>query len=75
MYDQWIWAGDTLEWQKLGSIPSFDEEKELRAKRIYNVHQYFKEKKERYMMTMIGRLSDALDEVGTAFKELNDEQE
>ena len=45
-----------------------------RAKRVYNVQRYFKDKKERYMMTMIGRLSDALNEVGTAFNEMKDEQ-
>lgn len=45
-----------------------------RAKRVYNVQRYFKEKKERYMMTMMGRLTDALNEVGTAFKELKDER-
>ena len=46
MYDQWIWAGDTLEWQKLGSIPSFDEEKFMREQRVKNVKSYFRERKE-----------------------------
>lgn len=45
-----------------------------RAKRVYNVQRYFKKKKERYMMTMMGRLEDALNAVGTAFNELKDEQ-
>lgn len=45
-----------------------------RAKRVYNIQRYFKKKKERYMMTLMGRLNDALNEVGTAFKELKDEQ-
>jgi hypothetical protein len=45
MYDQWIWAGDTLEWQKLGSIPSFDEEKAMRNERVENVKTYFRERK------------------------------
>ena len=44
-YDQWIWAGDNLEWQKLGSIPSFDEEKSMREQRVENVRQYFRERK------------------------------
>ena len=46
-----------------------------RAKRVRNVQRYFQKKKERYMMTMMGRLTDALNEVGTAFKELKDEQD
>lgn len=45
MYDQWIWAGDTLEWQRLGSIPSFDEEKAMRNERVENVKSYFRERK------------------------------
>lgn len=49
-------------------------EEELRAKRVYNVQRYFKKKKEKYMNTLADRLSDALNEVGTAFMELNDEQ-
>lgn len=44
-----------------------------RAKRVRNVQRYFEKKKERYMMTMMGRLSDALNEVGTAFKELKED--
>lgn len=44
-----------------------------RAKRVHNVQRYFKKKKERYMMTMMGRLSDALNEIGTAFKELKED--
>jgi hypothetical protein len=44
-----------------------------RAKRVRNVQRYFKEKKERYMMTMMGRLSDALNEVGNAFNELKED--
>lgn len=38
-------------------------EEEIRNERIRNVQQYFKKKKERYMMTMVDRLSDALNEV------------
>lgn len=45
MYDQWIWAGDSLEWQKLGSIPSFDEEKSMREQRVKNVKSYFNTRK------------------------------
>jgi hypothetical protein len=45
MYDQWIWAGDTLEWQRIGSIPSFDEEKSMRKQRVENVKTYFRERK------------------------------
>lgn len=44
-----------------------------RAKRVYNIQRYFKKKKERYMMTLMGRLEDALNEVGTAFKELKED--
>jgi len=44
-YDKWIWAGDDLEWQKLGSIPSFDEEKSMREQRVENVRRYFRERK------------------------------
>lgn len=44
-----------------------------RAKRVRNVQQYFEKKKERYLMTMMGRLSDALNEVGTAFNELKED--
>jgi hypothetical protein len=44
-YDQWVWAGDTLEWQKLGSIPSFDKEKSMREQRVENVKSYFRERK------------------------------
>jgi len=44
-----------------------------RAKRVRNVQQYFEKKKERYLRTMMGRLSDALNEVGTAFKELKED--
>ena len=44
-----------------------------RAKRVYNVQRYFKKKKEQYMKTMVERLSDALNEVGTAFKELKED--
>lgn len=50
-------------------------EKEIRAKRVYNVQRYFKKKKERYMNALADRLSDALNEVGTAFMEIMDEQE
>ena len=46
-----------------------------RAKRVRNVQSDFQKKKEQYMKTMMGRLSDALNEVGTAFKELKDEQD
>ena len=46
MFDQWIWAGDTLEWQKIGSIPSFDDEKARREERVENVKTYFKRKRE-----------------------------
>lgn len=46
MYDQWIWSGDTQGWQKLGGIPSFDEEKFIRAQRVENVKSYFRERKE-----------------------------
>jgi hypothetical protein len=45
MYDQWIWSGDTLEWQRLGSIPFFDEEKAMRNERVENVKTYFRERK------------------------------
>ena len=45
-----------------------------RAKRVNNIKRYFKEKKERYTMTLMGRLADALNEVGTAFMELKDEE-
>lgn len=48
-------------------------EEEIRGERVKNVQRYFKKKKERYMMTMMGRLSDALNEVGTAFKELKED--
>jgi hypothetical protein len=44
-----------------------------RAKRVHNIRRYFEKKKERYMMTMMGRLSDALNEVGTAFNELKED--
>jgi hypothetical protein len=44
-----------------------------RAKRVYNIQRYFQKKKERYMMTMMGRLSDALNEVGNAFNELKED--
>lgn len=44
-----------------------------RAKRVHNIRRYFEKKKERYMMTLMGRLSDALNEVGTAFKELKED--
>ena len=40
-YDQWIWTGDNLEWQKIGSLPSFDDEKVLREQRVENVRRYF----------------------------------
>ena len=44
-YDKWIWAGDNLEWQKIGSIPSFDDEKARREERVENVKTYFRERK------------------------------
>ena len=44
-----------------------------RAKRVHNIQRYFQKKKEQYMKTMMGRLSDALNEVGTAFKELKED--
>jgi hypothetical protein len=43
-----------------------------RVKRVHNIQRYFEKKKERYMKTRIGRLSDALNEVGTAFNELEE---
>lgn len=46
-----------------------------RAKRVRNIQRYFKEKKERYTMTIMGRIEDALKEVGTAFMELKDDKE
>lgn len=49
-------------------------EQEMRAKRVFNVSRYFEKKKEQYVKTLVDRLSDALNEVGTAFKELKDEQ-
>ena len=49
-------------------------EQEMRAKRVFNVSRYFEKKKEQYMKTLVDRLSDTLNEVGTAFKELKDEQ-
>ena len=45
-----------------------------RAKRVYNIQRYFKKRKEELVRTMIGRLTEALNEVGTAFMELKDEQ-
>ena len=45
-----------------------------KAKRVLNIRSYFKKRKELFMMTMFGRLTDALNGVGTAFKELKCEQ-
>ena len=39
-----------------------------RAKRVRNVQRYFQKKKEQLMNSMMGRLSGALNEVGTDFK-------
>ena len=48
-------------------------EEEIRAKRVYNVQRYFKKKKAQYMDTIVDRLSEALNEVGTAFNDLNED--
>lgn len=44
-----------------------------RAKRVHNIRRYFEKKKERYLTTMMGSLSDALNEDGTAFKDLKED--
>lgn len=44
-YDEWIWAGSVLKWQRIGEIASFDEERTLRAERVENVRNYFKTRK------------------------------
>ena len=75
MYDQWIWTGCTNEWQKVGSIPSLDEEKSMRQRRVENVKSYFKKKREQYVNTMVERLADELNAIGTAFEDLKDEQD
>ena len=46
-----------------------------RAMRVRNVRRYFEKKKAKFMTDMMDRLDDALNEAGTAFKELNDEPE
>ena len=43
-------------------------EEEIRAKRVRNVQRYFQKKKEQLMNSMMGRLSGALNEVGTYCK-------
>ena len=50
----------------LKSLAAFEED--IRAKRVRNVQRYFQKKKEQLMNSMMGRLSDALNEVGTDFK-------
>ena len=57
-YDQWIWTGDTLEWQKLGSLPTFDEEKSLREQRVENVKAYFRKRRISKLYKIIGDLND-----------------
>ena len=71
IYDQWIWSGDTREWQNVGSLPSSDDERAMRERRVENVKSYFKKKKEQYITTMLFRHADEL--VGTSSKELKDE--
>lgn len=48
-------------------------EQEMRAKRVLNVNRYFEKKKEKYMHTLVDRLTDTLNEVGTAFMELKED--
>ena len=71
MYEQWIWSGDTQGWQNVGNLPSFDDERAMREKRVENIKSYFKKKKEQYVTTMLFHHADEL--VGTSFKETNDE--
>ena len=44
-----------------------------RAKRVRNIRRYFEKKKERWAMTMMGRLTDALNEAGIASEELKED--
>ncbi len=46
-----------------------------RAKRVNNIRRYFYGKKKEYMKTMVERIADELNAVGTAFMALKDEQE
>ena len=39
-----------------------------KSKRVSDVRRYFEKKKAKFMTDMIGRLTDALNEAGTAFK-------
>lgn len=71
--EDWKETLDTAVYHLQGSEERFVDM--TRAKRVHNIRRYFEKKKERYLMTMMGRLSDALNEVGTAFKELKDEQD
>lgn len=69
--EDWKDALDSAVYHLQGSEERFVDM--TRAKRVHNIQRYFKKRKERYMMTLMGRLSDALNEVGTAFKELKED--
>ena len=47
-YDEWVWAGDSLGWQRLGSVTANDDEEEraMRQQRVDSVRKYFKQKRE-----------------------------
>ena len=69
--DDWKETIDAAVYHLQGSEERFVDM--TRAKRVRNVRRYFEKKKERYMMTIVDRLSETLNEVGTAFKELNED--
>lgn len=69
--EDWKDTLDTAVYHLQGSEERFVDM--TRAKRVSNVQRYFKKRKERYMMTLMGRLSDALNEVGTAFNDLRED--